>query len=288
MKARELQNWVLSATFGLAALCAQGALAQNLSDDYLPPALEGVGVEEHADTTLPLGLELTNQHGNKVRLGDYFKAGRPVLLTLNYYDCPMLCTIMLNGLVDGLREVPLMPGEDYTVVTVSFDPTESASLARSKQQVYAQYWGEPAARDGWVLNVASRAAIEELTSAVGFKYKWDEATQQYAHPAVAIFCTPDGKISRYLYGVQYDPETLRLTLVEAANGKIGTPVDQIILSCFQYDPAKGSYVPVAMNLMRASGVVIMLVLLILLTTLWRAERKRRDAEKGKPLMENHV
>lgn len=277
---------------GLAAalpgLLPGSSRAQNLSDEYQPPQLEGVGVEEHLDAPLPLGLEFADQHGNKVRLGDYFKSGRPVLLTLNYYTCPMLCTLMLNGLVDGLRQVPLVPGQDYEVVTVSINPAETPQTANAKHQTYVQFWGEPAADDGWTFNVGSRMSIEELAAATGFQYRWDQATQQYAHPAAAIFCTPDGRISRYLYGVQFDPETLRLTLVEAADGKIGTPVDQIILSCFQYDPAKGSYVPVAMNLMRASGIVIMLVLAVLLGTLWRAERSRRLARQEKPLMEKHV
>jgi protein SCO1/2 len=256
---------------------AEGAGAVERSES-LPQQLEGVGVTEHRDAPVPLRLPFKNERGSDVTLADYFNGNRPVILTLNYYRCPMLCTLILNGLVGAVREVGWTPGREFEIVTVSFDPNETASLANAKKESYVGALGRPEAAKGWHFLTGRQSEIDALTRAVGFEYRYDADSNQFAHAAVLVLCTPEGRISRYLYGVQFEPRTLRLSLVEASEGRIGSPLDQVILYCYHYDPESRAYAPAAVRIMRAGGLLTILVLGSVLLVLWlRDVRRRRSA-----------
>jgi len=245
--------------------------------------LEGVEVIEHPGAEVPLELTFRDERGRTVALADFFDGERPVLLTLNYYSCPMLCTLQLNGLVAGLKNMPWTPGQEFEMVTVSINPTETPRLATLKKQAYIGEYDRPAAAEGWHFLVGDKANIDALAEPLGYGYRHDPETNQYAHAAVTYVVTPDGRISRYLYGILYDPQTLRLSLVEAADGEIGTSMDQILLACFHFDPDAGKYSLAAFNVMRSASVLVMLVLGVSLGGYWMRERRRRpDAEGGDP------
>jgi protein SCO1/2 len=258
------------------AVCAHEARAQLAGK--VPEDLEGVGVVEHREAKLPLDLTFTDDLGREVRLGDYFNQDKPVVLTLNYLSCPMLCTLQLNGLVDVMKELDWTPGQEFEVVTLSFDPTETYRLAREKKQNYIKSYDRPEGAAGWHFLVGEPSPVKQLTEAVGFTYRWNEERQEWAHAAVAVVCTPDGRISRYLYGLMYEEKTVRLSLVEASEGRIGSPLDQIILYCFHYDADAGRYAPVARNIMRAGGALTMLLLGSTLGMLWWRDARRRATQ----------
>jgi protein SCO1/2 len=273
-----------------AALPRAAAVAQTPD---LPDALEGVGVTEHLDEHIPLDLEFVDELGKRVTLQDYFKPGRPVLLTLNYSNCPMLCSLQLNALVDGgdyfrareapggLKGIDWTAGNEFAMLTVSIDPLETPTQAKLTQQRYMKVYGRPGAAQGWHFLTGSKENIQALADAIGFGFRWNEARKEYSHPAVTTVLTPDGRVSRYLYGVEYDPQTLRLSLVEAAEGRIGSTVDRIILYCFHYDADSGRYAPAAMNIMRVGGVLTVLVLGATLSVFWlRDVRRKRAGRQG--------
>ncbi len=241
----------------------------------LPPELEGVGIDEHLSTRLPLELELTDHTGKVVRLGDYFDGQHPVILTLNYYRCPMLCGLMLNGLLDSLKAIDWSAGDQFRVVTVSFDPLETHQLAAIKRDKYLKEYGRPVAASGWEFLTGRKKSIDTLLDATGFRIRWSESQQQWMHTTALILCTPDGRISRYLYGVMFEPKTLRLSLVEASEGKIGTTVDRLLLFCYHYDGA--GYSLAAMNVVRAGGGLTLAVVGGVLVYFWRRERRRGKA-----------
>ena len=254
------------------------ATAQAQRTEPLPEELEGVGITEHPNEPVPLDLEFLDEQGQTVKLGDFFDGRRPMVLTLNYYRCPMLCGLQLNGLIDALEQMSWTPGDEFDIVTISFDPLETPKLARLKKQSYIKAYGRPAAARGWHFLTGKPPSIEAITKAIGFQYKWVEERQQYAHVAAIYVCTPEGRLSRYLYGVIYDPRTLRLSLVEAAEGKIGSPLDQILLYCFHYDADARRYAPAAMNIMRAGGGLTAVLLGGTLVAFWvRDARKRKRA-----------
>ena len=261
-------------------LAAAPATAQVAGD--VPAELEEVGVDEHLDETIPLDLEFTDERGRTVQLGDYFRGDRPVILSLNYYRCPMLCGLQLNGLVDGLADLEWTPGVEFEVVTVSIDPTEKPTLARQKKQSYLKRIGRPAAAGGWHFLTGKPAEIRALAEATGFRYAKDETTGEYAHAAVLFVLTPEGRLARYLYGIEMPRKTLRLSLVEASEGKIGSALDQLILYCYHYDPSSRSYAPVAMNIMRAGGGASALLLGVVLSVLWLREARRRRGGDREP------
>lgn len=248
------------------------------STDTVPAALQGVGIEEHPGFRLPLDVKLVDQEGREVTLGERFGHGRPVILTLGYYGCPMLCGVVLNGLAEGLKGLNLEPGKDFDVVTVSIDAKEKPELAAQKRESYFEELGWPVDRAGWSFHVGSAEETKRLADAVGFQYRWDERTQQWAHAAAVFVITPDGRVSRYLYGIQYPAQTLKLALVEAGEGNIGTTVDRLLLYCFHYDPGAGSYVFFATNVMKLGGLLTFAGLGGFLLHLWRGNR-RRDEEK---------
>jgi protein SCO1/2 len=236
-----------------------------------------VGIEEHLDRSIPLDLAFVDETGRDISLRDYFGRGRPVVLTLNYYSCPMLCTLILNGLVDALREIDLTPGKEFELVTLSFNPTETPTLARLKKQNYLSSYGRPEAAPGWHFLVGREDQIRALTDAVGFHYKWNAEQKQYVHQAAIFVLTPDGKLSRYLYGVMFEPRTLKLSILEAGKGKIGSALDAIVLYCFHYDASAGKYSVAAARIMRLGGVLTVIGLGAVLSTLWLRDRKRRDS-----------
>jgi protein SCO1/2 len=266
-------------------LCAWAARGQQPAAtperaEALPPELEGVGIDEHLNAQLPLDLEFTDHAGKKVRLRDYFDGQHPVVLTLNYYKCPMLCGLMLNGLLDALRQLDWTAGEQFQVVTISFDPLETYQLAAIKRRNYLAQYERPAAASGWPFLVGRKASIDPLLEASGYRIRWNEKQQQWMHITALIICTPDGRISRYLYGVLFEPKTLRLSLVEASQGKIGSTLDRVLLYCYHYEG--GTYTLTAMNIVRAGGMLTLLVLGTLLIVFWRRERRRTPSRTARP------
>lgn len=258
----------------VAALAATAALAQpgqpapmqpsrSLQDSSLqlqiPGSLQGVGIDQKLDQQLPLQLMFRDEFGRSVPLSSFFHDKRPVVLAPVYYRCPMLCTQILNGLEGALRVVSLNPGQDFDVVAFSFDPKDTPELAASKKQLYLRRYGRPNTANGWHFLTGDEANIKPLMDAVGYHYKYDPKTDQYAHASGVMIVTPDGRVSKYFYGVEYSPRDLRLGLVEASKNRIGTPVDQLLLFCFHYDPATGKYGAVAMNVLRAAGAAFALI-----------------------------
>ncbi|MDQ2920677.1 MAG: SCO family protein [Acidobacteriota bacterium] len=248
----------------------------------MPKALTGVGIDQKLNEQLPLDLVFRNENGEDVKLGSYF-GKKPVVLSLVYYQCPMLCNQVLNGMVTAFKVMAFKPGEEFEVVTVSFDPRETPALAASKKKTYVDYLPEakrPGAASGWHFLTGDEASIKRITDAVGFRYHFDEATNQFAHASGVFVATPQGKLARYFYGIEYAPRDLRLGLIEAAENKIGSPVDQLLLYCFHYDPATGKYGAAVMNLMRLGGVVTVIAIVGLLLRLRRRGGSRVDLPAG--------
>ena len=232
----------------------------------LPTALQEVRIEQKLDQQLPLDLVFRDESGQQVKLGKYF-GKKPVVLAFVYYDCPMLCTQMLNGMITSFRVLPFQIGKEFDVVTVSFDPRETSALATAKKKVYVDYLPEKmraGANEGWHFLTGDQASIEKLTDAVGFHYHYDEATKQFAHASAIMLATPQGKLSRYFYGIDYPARDLRLGLIESSANKIGSPVDQLLLYCYHYDPATGKYGAAVMRVMRVAGVITLLGIMAML------------------------
>lgn len=238
----------------------------------VPPEIDSVGIDEHRGDTLPLDLKFVDHRGQPIQLGDLFDGERPVLLSLNYSDCPMLCNLQLRGLIDSLSKIEWTLGEEFRVVTASINPKETPERASKAQRNYVQSLGGDVTEDGWTLLTGQEEDIKQLADAVGFRYEYVPERGEYAHTAALMICTPDGVISRYLYGIEYDPSTLRLSTIEAADGKIGSPVDQLILYCFHFDATKGRYGPVAMNLMRVAALFTLVVIVLGFVILRQKER----------------
>jgi protein SCO1 len=240
-----------------------------------PPAeLKGVEVTEHLGEKIPLDLAFTNDAGEKVALGEYFKTGRPVVLVLAYYSCPMLCTLVLNGVADAIHGLDWTPGKEFQVLTVSIDSSETVELASAKRQNLLAVVDKPGTDAGWRFFVGDGSQIRALADTVGFHYYYDKKLKQFAHPAVVMVLSPDGKISRYLYGVEFKKQDLKLALLEASEGKIGTTLDRIILFCYHYNPEAKGYVLFATNLMKIGGILTVIIMAIFFFVLWRREFKR--------------
>lgn len=233
------------------------ALGQS-ARNALPDALRNVGIDQRLNHQVPRDLSFFDEAGRLVRLREYF-GGKPVILSLVYYECPMLCTEVLNGLVSSLKVLSFDVGKQFVVVTVSFNPRETPALAAAKKEKYLQRYGRPAAA-GWHFLTGKQESIDELTKAVGFRYAYDAKTGQYAHASGIMVLTPEGNISRYFYGIEYAPRDLRLGLVEASANKIGSAVDQLLLFCYHYDPSTGKYSAIVMNFIRLGGIITVLVL----------------------------
>ena len=240
------------------------------SGDQLPQVLQKVGVTQRLNQPLPLNAPFVDETGKPIVLGDYF-GKRPAIISLVYYNCPMLCTQVLNGMERSLKDVPMDIGKQFSVVTVSIDPTERPTLASAKRALYTGLYGRPEATQGWHFLTGDEPQIKQLANAVGFRYAYDPASKQFAHASAIMILTPEGKISRYLYGIQYATRDLRLGLVEASEGKIGTPVDQILLFCYHYDAATGKYSLLISRVLKAAGVFTILVIGIGIFLLARSE-----------------
>ncbi|MEA2236380.1 MAG: hypothetical protein QOC81_1104 [Thermoanaerobaculia bacterium] len=249
------------------------AIAQ--TNSATPPQLPGkVAIAQKLDAQLPMDLMLRDESGNVVRLGQYFNHGRPVLLNFMYYRCPMLCPMVMDGIANGLTELRFDIGKEFDVVTVSMDPRDTPEQATAKKETYVKRYGRFGAANGWHFLTGPESAIKKLTNAVGFQYAYDIKVDQFAHGAVLIAVTPQGRVSRYLYGFEYKARDLRLALVEASSGKIGTASDAILLLCYHYDPATGKYSRSAMNFVRAGGVATILSLAGFIFIMIRKEHSR--------------
>jgi len=264
-----LRGPALLGTIVLALGLASAASA--FADDGRPAGLRDVGLDQRLNERVPLDLPFRDEAGRTVRLDDYFGT-TPVILTLNYYDCPMLCPLVLNDVLRAVRAIPLALEKDFRILTVSIDPHDTPSAAATKQQSYVGRYGRPGAADGWHFLTGNEHSIKSLADAVGFRYELDPKSRQYAHTAGIMVLTPDGRLARYFYGVEYSPRDLRLALVEASNGQIGSLADQILLFCFHYDPASGRYSFVILNAVRAGGVATVCGLCGLMVVLFRREK----------------
>jgi protein SCO1/2 len=232
-----------------------------------------VEVVEQLGTKLPLELRFTNQDGQAVRLGDLLAGRRPVVLSLVYFDCPMLCGLVLTGAARGMRETGLELGKDFDAVTLSFDPKDTSRAAAERQRGYLQAFGKPEAKKAWTFLTGSAPDIHRVTEAVGFKYAYDEKTRQFAHAAGIFVLTPDGRVSRYLYGIEFPARDLRLALVEASEGRVGTSFDRLLLTCYRYDPASRKYEPYVMGVVRVAMLGVLGGLGLMLGVFWRREVK---------------
>jgi protein SCO1/2 len=221
------------------------------------PQLKDVSFKQRLNEMLPLDAAFFDESGRRVQLGDYF-GRKPVLLAFVYYECPMLCTQVMNGLSSALKVMPFTAGEDYEVVLVSFDPRDTAATAAEKKRAHLEYWSTQRDAHAWHLLTGDEATIRRVTSAGGFSYRWDERTGQFAHVSGILVATPQGRLSRYFYGVEYSPKELRLAMVESSEGRVGSAIDELLLYCFHYDPEAGRYGLMVMNLVRIGGVMTML------------------------------
>ena len=233
---------------------------------------EGVGVERHLGDSVPTDLTFRNADGEPVSLGRYFDGETPVVLNLVYHDCPMLCGLMLSGITTTMQTLSWTPGQEYRVLTVSFNPRETPERARKQKDTYVKRFGRPDAAAGWHFLTGSEASIRALTDAVGFQYRWIADEQEYAHPTTIIFLSGSGTVTRYIYGMELPKGDFRKALVEASNGTVGNPVDQIAMYCFQFDPKKNTYTANAFNIMKLGSAVTVLILGVSLFVLWRRER----------------
>lgn len=269
--------------FGLIATLALPVFAQPRLDRYgvpgalpvgvRPAILEGVGIEEHLGRQIDLNLTFTAENGYPVALSEYFHKGKPVILDLIYYSCPNLCTLVLNGQTAAMRDLlPWTPGKEYEVVTISIDPNESFDLARKKKAIYLSSFDHPA--PGWHFLCDRDGNAKKLAETVGFKYRWDERTQQFAHAAGIMVLTPEGKAARYLYGATFHPRDLRFSLAEASENRTTMAVEKILLFCYHYDPQAGGYVLFATNFMRVGGILTVLLIGFFLARMIAAERKK--------------
>jgi protein SCO1/2 len=267
----------------IAACAAQPALAQ-LSDPMQsvgvrPDLLKDVGIDQKLNQQVPLGLTFKDENGTSVKLGQYF-GQKPVILSLVYFNCPMLCTQVLNGEEASMKGLPMDAGNQFEAVTVSIDPSDKPVMASVKKQMYVGMYGRPNAAQGWHFLTGDAPQIKALADSVGFRYAYDADSKQFAHASAIMVLTPQGKISKYFYGIEYSPRDLRLGLVEASNEKIGTPVDSVLLFCYHYDPSTGKYGLIVNRLIQAGGLITVLAIGITMLVLFRRERYHLPAHKA--------
>jgi len=244
-----------------------------------PAALEGIGIDQRLGEALPLDAAFRDETGRAVTLGDYF-GSKPVVLVMTYFECPMLCTLVLNGLTKALKTMAFEPGKEFDVVAVSFDPRDTPETAAKKKANYVAEYGRPATAAGWHFLTGDEAAIARVAAATGFRYRWVPAEKQFAHAAAIMVATPEGRLARYFYGIDYAPRDLRLGLVEASDHRIGSAVDALLLFCYRYDPTTGKYGAIALNLIRLGGVATVLALGLFMTIMFRREAVARRAARS--------
>ena len=253
--------WLPAIAMLSCCLLSPTLLAGPTFADEKIPELEGVGITEHLDEQIPLDLTFVDEHGYDVLIGDYFDGAKPIIITLNYYKCPMLCSLTLNGLTAGLEEMEWTLGDEFDVVTLSINPKEDSKLAMTNKTGYLGHYDREGAEQGWHFLTGKQENITALADALGFGYVFDAQTGEFHHTASIMFMTPDGRISKYMNDVQFAGQDLRFALIEASEGRIGTTLDKLLLfNCFKYDPDRNSYTPSAWKLMRTGGVVMLMFL----------------------------
>lgn len=275
-----------SATLGESLAFAQYGLgvreddgASNAARNVTPPRVEEITVTEHLNAQLPMDVELRDERGRLVRLRDYFTTGKPVIINLAYYRCPMLCNLVSNAMVNGLRQVAWNPGDQYEVLTVSIDPRETSQDAANRRARIADQFGRATGANGWHFTVGDEAQVRRLATALGFGYRFEPRQNQYSHPAVIFVATPSGKVARYLYGISFPANDLRLGLIEASEGRSISTVDRVLMFCFHFDPQDRRYVLVARQVMKLGGGVTAALLGGGLLALWLREL-RRDRDRA--------
>lgn len=248
-----------------------------VTDNGLPKALKEVGIQQKLNEQLPLETEFKNEEGQTVKLGDYF-GKRPVVLALVYYECPMLCSEVLNGLTGSIKGLSFNIGKEFDVVAISFDARENdkPGLAKSKKDSYIKRYGREGSETGWHFLTGTQDSIDKVTNSVGFSYVWDEQTKQFAHAGAIMILTPEGKLSKYLYGIDYAPKDVKLAIMESSEHRIGSPVDQMMLYCFHYDPSTGKYGLAIMNVMRVGGILTLFGLGTMFFVFWRRNKNKES------------
>ncbi|MGD0973929.1 MAG: SCO family protein [Candidatus Korobacteraceae bacterium] len=277
------KRWALAAA--LVVLAATSAMAQFLSEPSvkgaLPPGLSKVGIDQRLNEQVPLDLHFQDEQGRTVRLGDYFHNGRPVIISLVYYNCPMLCGEVLNGMSTAFKVLKFTPGKEYEVVTLSIDPREKPELAAAKKRSYIEHLDRPGAEAGWHFLTGEQPQIDALADAIGWHYQYDPKIDQFAHAAGIVLVTPLGRISQYYYGVEFSARDMRLGIIEASGNRIGSLADQVLLYCYHYDPRTGKYGAVIYNVVRLAGAATVLILGSFLFIMFRREATRRKLETGR-------
>ena len=260
-------------------LCFNNAFGQ--LNQHPPEVLNQIGVDEKLGDTVPLDLEFVTSDGKTVLLRELFEEDKPVLLNPLYYECPILCNLVVESVFNVVNELIWSPGEDYIIISFSIDPEEDHTIAKTNKEQYVSRLDKPGAEDGWYFLTSDQKSIEALTDAVGFRYTYDENTGEYLHLANIMMLSPEGVVTRYLYGASFREFDLRNALYEAADGTIGSTLDQILLYCFTYDPSSQSYVPVAMNIMKLGGLATLIFLGIFLTIFWKREKNKDSTQTTK-------
>ncbi|MBI4851145.1 MAG: SCO family protein [Acidobacteria bacterium] len=265
---------LLVSAFSVPAQVTKPELPQAVPNTR-PSLLNDVGIDQKLNQQVPLDLKFRDETGQEVALQSYF-GKKPVVLALIYYNCPMLCTLVLNGLIHSLNTMSFVVGKEFDVVVVSFDSRETAELASAKKRAYLERYITKGTEAGWHFLTGDEGSIKTLTQTVGFRYTYDPEKDLFAHASGVIVLTPEGKISKYFYGVEYSPRDLRLGLVEASENKIGSPVDQLLLMCYHYDPTTGKYGAVVMNVVRIAGSITLIIIISFIVFMVRKDRKKRQ------------
>ena len=247
-------------------------LEPGITSSTMPRPLREIGFDQNLDQYVPLDVPFRDESGRTVRLADYF-GSRPVVLVFAYYDCPMLCTQVINGLSTALNLLSLAPGKDFEIVTVSFNPRDTPATASAKKAVYLERYTRDGAARAWHFLSGDEPSIDRLTKAAGFRYVWDAETKQFAHPSGIIVLTPDGRLARYLFGIEYGPRDLRYAIVEASEGRVGNIADALLLYCYHYDPMTGRYGFVVMRAVRIAGAATVLALVSFIIVMVRKEKR---------------
>jgi protein SCO1/2 len=275
---------LLSALLSTASTAAaQGGmrLDRSLPSTETPAILKEVTVEQRMDAQIPLDLPFRDETGREVRLADYFNRQKPVILVPAYYECPMLCTQVLNSVFTQIKVITLDPGAQYELLVVSFDPKEPPALARDKKATYVDHYNRPGTEGGIHFLTGPQTSIEPLLQAVGFKYRYDPAIDQYAHPATIVVLTPEGRVSKYFLGIDYSARDLRFAMLEASAGHIGSAIERAVITwCYHYDPSTGKYGLLTMRLVQAGGVLTVLLLATFWIVMWRRGQAAAGAGRG--------
>ena len=259
-----------------------GNTSEDQGTPIVPPGLEDVGVIEHLDGALPMDTQFRDQTGKAVRFGDLFDGKRPVVLTLAYHSCPTVCSMVLSQTVESLKQIGWTVGKEYDAITLSFDAHETLERTAAKRASILSQYGHPEAATGWHFLLGDDTSIHRITDAVGFKFHYVEREQQYAHPTVIMILKPNGQVARYLYGLEYNPNDVRIGLLEASNGKSISTIERVILYCYHYDPQGGKYVIVATRVMQIGGGITGIALIAFLSVLWARDRKRHPPSPRTP------